>query len=287
MRFVFQVLLSRAGLAPRCRYSGLNLLKDRVIRDHAMQKFLKYSKLALLVWGAISLGFVLFVMGVIAFEQISKSAPLQQQRDEVREPMLQKRFGDLELTIMVDQQGTFLLSLFRAGQAVVTDYELPIGDYRLDEIYLHDASVVPLAGGAYRVMLHSYGPGESNEGHLWLLKFDGKMRLVKMIPISEPHQLDEKKTRMFGNVSIVLPVIDESDGYKTIAVPTRVSIGEDIRIAPLLNAQDIETLSTYYGEMIAARMAKLNAPENAEKLAQYKQAAIEFKENLTSRSIPY
>lgn len=246
-----------------------------------MRKFLKYSKLALLIWGAVSLGFVLFVAGMIAFQQISKSTSVQQQRDEVREPTLQKRFGDLQLRIMADKQGALLLSLFRAEHAVVTDYKLPAGDYRL-----YDAEVVPLADSAYRVMLYS-NDAESTDGHIWLLKFDGKMRLVKTIPLSDPHQLDEKKTQMFGNTSIVLPGISDSDDYETMAVPTRISIGDEIRIVPLLNAQDLGALNAYFEKRIAARMAKLDAPKNAEMLALYKRAVIEFKENLTSRSIPY
>ena len=255
-----------------------------------MQKFWKYFKVSVLIWGFISLAFVVFVAGWILVENNFRTAAQQPQEAGQIEPVLDKTFGELQLKITQTsgKMNAFRLSLVKAGKPLLTDYQLPLGDYGQDWVSFSDAKVIPLSGGAYRIMLYSsYGESEDSEGQIWLLKFDGQMRMVKLIQLADQHPLDDKETQLFGNVSIVLPAIGETDYYETIAVPTQISIGDEIRTTPMLDPQGLAMLRAYYEKKIAARMAKLTGPEHAELLAQYKKAAAELKTSLVPQVIQY
>lgn len=255
-----------------------------------MQKFWKYLKVAVLIWGFASLAFVVFVTGWILVENHFRTTASASQEEVQSEQVLDKTFGELQLKVTQTSGKTnaFQLSLVKAGRPLLTDYPLPLGDYGLEWISISDAKVIPLAGGAYRIMLHSsYGESENPDAQIWLFKFDGQMRLLKLIQLADQHPLDEKETQLFGNVNVVLPAIGDTDYYETIAVPTQVSIGEEIRITPMLDPQGRQMLRDYYEKMIATRMAKLSGPDQAELLAQYKKAAAEFKASLLPQAIPY
>lgn len=255
-----------------------------------MQKFWKYFKVSVLIWGFISLAFVVFVAGWILVENNFRTAAQQPQEAGQIEPVLDKTFGELQLKITQTSGKTnaFRLSLVKAGKPLLTDYQLPLGDDGQDWVSISDAKVIPLAGGAYRIMLYSnYGESEDSEGQIWLLKFDGQMRMVKLIQLADQHQLDDQETQLFGNVNIVLPAIGETDYYETIAVPTQISIGDEIRTTPMLDPQGLAMLRATYEKKIAARMAKLTGPDHAELLAQYKKAAAEFKTSLVPLVVQY
>lgn len=256
----------------------------------AMQKFWKYFKVAVLIWGFLSLAFVVFVAGWIVVEHNFRTVAQAPQEAGQVEPVLDKTFGELQLKITQTsgKLNTFQLSLVQAGKSLLTEYPLPLGDYGLDWISISDAKVVPLAAGAYRIMLYSsYGESEGSEGQIWLLKFDGQMRMVKLIQLADRHQLDDKETQLFGNVNIVLPAIGDADYYETMAVPTQISIGDEIRTTPMLDPQGRAMLRAHYEKRIAARMAKLTGPAHAELLAQYKKAAAELQSSLVPQVIPY
>lgn len=256
-----------------------------------MLKFWKYFKTAVLVWGFINLALVLFLLGWAAVDSYSRHTA-RATASEPAEPDLDlaKEFGDLKLDVVRTHgaKQSVLLSLFRAGRPVVTDYPLPLAEYGLDWLEVYDARVIRLTGNAYRIVL--FGHSSENDvgvGPVWFLKYDGQMQVVKVLVLTNPRIADEDRLRLFGDVSVALPGLDGSDPHVLASVPTQVSVGDDIRIAPMLSAQGAELVRGYYGRMISARMAKLTGGDDAEMLVSYKKVSAELQKSLVPQVIPY
>lgn len=253
-----------------------------------MKKIWTYFKNTVLVWGFVSLGFLAYAATSIWIQNSSSNrAAGEAQAQETSEPVLDQAFGDLQLKVTrkSDTTGGLLVSVSKANEPLVTDYNLPTAENGLDWVGITNAKVIPVAGHGYRIVLYS-GDGDESGGQIWLLKWDGQMRLVKLIQLASRQQLDDKGLLLFGNATIVLP---QSSGfpYESIAMPLQVSIGEVVRIAPMLNQQGLDTFRAYFDQKIAERTAKLTEPADAALLAQYKKAKLEFSELVSAQVLPY
>lgn len=251
-----------------------------------MSRLLKHLKAALLAWGAISLGAVIALIGWLALEYSFRTVPPPRQSTVDVAPMLDKRYGDVQLTIREDEGPAPRLTLVKAGRSLVTAYQLPTSHEGAD--WFSDARIYPAGGDAYRIALFgTYGDGHTPGGRILLLKFDGQMHLVQHLPIGDVQDVNSTGTKLFGTVHVFFPGIDGSDPFLTADVPTLLSIGEEVRVTPMLDAEAIKLFRTHYGKMVEKRLARLSGSERAEIVERLKKAQTDLQDALLPKRFPY
>jgi hypothetical protein len=251
-----------------------------------MKKFWTYFKKIVLVWGFISLAFVLFAAISLTISGLVQHKAAKQEQNEGFE----KTFNDIKLKVTrkYDKTSSFFVSVSRANKPLIVNYLLPTKQYDLDWIEITDANVIPVKDNVYRIILYSavYDCDQESGHFVWLLKFDNQMKFIKMISFSDIHKIAGNEPFLFGNKIINLPASADFK-YEQIVVPIEVRISDEIRTLPMLNQQSIEMMKRHYNKEIDERMAKLSKSSDAAMLKQYKKAAGEFKEVLSDKIIPY
>lgn len=251
-----------------------------------MEKFWTYSKKALFLWGIISLAFALFVIISLARLWWVSHKVVEQEQDDKYE----KTVNDIRLSVIRkhDQTNNFLVSVTKAGKPLISDYSLPIKQYDLNGLTIRDASLIPVNGNEYRIILYSavYDCDQESAHYIWLLKLDKQMHLVQMIQMSDMHRIEGSEILIFGNKIIGLPCFADFK-YEQVLVPVEIKISDTIKTAPMLNQRSMGMMKNYFEKEMQKRKNKLAGSSDTATLKLCKKASREFDDAISERVIPY
>jgi hypothetical protein len=204
----------------------------------------------------------------------------------------EKSFGDLRLTVQDrsdKNQNAHLISISKSGKTLVSNYRLPIEKYDLRyPLQIKNSKLIPLKENGYRVILFSTFDEccEESTDYVWFFKLNDKLNLVHVVDLSELTKNEADKLSFFGYKYAKLPYFKDA-AYKYFIIPIEVTVGESIKISPLLNKSGIDLIKMSYEIEAEKRMATLNKTQNVDMLKKYKTELAKFKDTITEKNIPY
>lgn|GEM_PF-4413407 len=214
-------------------------------------------KTILLIWGIISLCAVIIIGAYIAKMLLEQKKSSSTYKPEYTE----KTFCEYILKTTINDTANpdiIHISLLQQGNALLTNYCLPIEKYGLAYGVRIDSAVAVDAGKGVKgiVLISNYSECacENNDQYLWFLtRTDTAVSITGVISISDLRTAKQENT-FWGNRHLYL---DEAPNTH-FSVPTEVSVGNNIKIRPLLDKKGIEYLSTAY-EAESKRMFEMLA----------------------------
>lgn len=259
-----------------------------------MRQFWKYFKIVVLAWGFACLGLTLYLGGWLLLKEIARAHAPPERVAFVPKPVLDQRHDDLRITVTVSDnpEDSLHVGLYRQGQPLVRDFLLHNSEPDSDSFSIRDARVIPVGDGSYRILLFSHLVEHElgDQQIIWFLKYDGKLRQVHQLEFFGMTALDEAQTQFLGNTRVSLPAMDEDkdQASQVVVVPTRLSIGNTIRLTPLLSVSGRAALRTHYGQLIETRLQQANAVDTSPELMdRYMNARRVLDERLADRAMPY
>ncbi len=253
-----------------------------------MGKIKSILKTAIIIWGILSLALVLFVTISLIVQSLKNRQILEKYQNEAYE----KRFDQLLLTVQErseKDQYSQLISISRSGKTLVSNYRLPIEKYGLESpIEIKDSKFIPVKENEYRIILYStYNEcTEVSTDYVWFFKLNNKLNLVHVVDLSDLTKNEANELSFFGYKYAKLPYFKDA-AYKYFIIPIEITVGETIKISPLLNKSGMDLLKMAYETEAKKRIATLNKTQNDKILKEYKAELIKFKDAITEKNIPY
>jgi hypothetical protein len=251
-----------------------------------MGKFTNILKKILVVWGAISLSFILILIIWAFITSRTGNRAVEKEKDIVYE----KKSEGIKLTVtrkMGKQAGEVLVSLTKGERALVSNYQLPVKKYSTEWLQIRDSKIIPVSENEYRVILYSTAESDDEStDYLWFLKYNNQMNVVQVIDMEGMHKIDDQDTIFLGNKHIYLPYAKGFD-HGHFVIPIEVRVGDTIRISPLLSQNGIELLKKVFDKEAQKRMEKFRKEEKNEMLKINEKSLKKFSEAIVEKSIPY
>lgn len=253
-----------------------------------MGKIQSTLKKAIFIWGIVSFVLVLFLAIFLMILLSSNRQTVEKYQKEA----YAKHFGQLLLTVQDwsdENQNAHLISISKSGKTIVNNYRLPIEKYGLEfPIRIKDSKLISVKENEYRIILYSSYDEccEVSTDYVWFFKLNDKLNLVYVVDLSELTKNETNELSFFGYKYAKLPYF-ENAAYKYFIIPIEVTVGETIKISPLLNKSGMDLYKVAYEAEAEKRMATLNKIQNDEMLKKYETALIEFKDAITEKNIPY
>jgi hypothetical protein len=244
-----------------------------------MEKFWKYFKLVILVWGFICLGIVLFIVVILMLQSFTNRQEAKQEAQI--DTSFKKTIGDISLIAREGKEDSsrLYLTITKRGKPLVTDYELPTEQLKESWSNVGDARIYSTGNGGYSIILFLESESDHDYSHKYILQFslNEKMEFDRLVDLAIPHKIPGDESLLFGNRVINLPSF-ENEGFETIDIPVLVKIGTTIKVCPMLNQRNLELQKRHYGKVIQHRIDLLSKSKDAELQKQYLMIEKEFDE---------
>lgn len=251
-----------------------------------MAKLWMYFKKAMLVWGFIWLAIVLVAAAWI-FVEARPEHETQGQAEPQKDEGFKKRVGDIELKAVHDEANPerVIISLTRKDTPLVTGYELPTKEFDLPWVEINEADIIPAGDGRYRIVLQggAYECDQESAHYIWVLDYDRKMSLAKMLTVFGMHEVAGTADRLFANEIVELPAFAD-EASEQVVIPIELELGKTVAVGSMLSQQNSELMRQHFGKIIDARMSKLGKSGNTALLAKYQAASLALNETLGKRT---
>ncbi len=256
-----------------------------------MAKFWKVVKVAIFIWGALTLALIAYGLIATLVPPLFKSSKHQKPNAPSEEVVFEKKEGGYKLLVKskeTEGPSEYFITLSRDGKTVVQNYRLPTQKYHLEYLNIYDASFVSLRGNEQGIVLYSaYADDEgASDSHIWFLKAAGTMSVREVILLSDVHRAENDGLTILGNKRIGLSY-QEGFRSESYIVPVVVRVSDIIAISPLLNWEGADVLFSMLKQEIKGREDKMPKENNNELAEGYRKAGKEMGEALVERSMAY
>jgi hypothetical protein len=249
-----------------------------------MEKFWKYFKLIVLVWGFVCLGIVLLIVATILLQNVSNKH--EEKQAEQVDTSFKKTVGEVKLKVATapDDPGRSFVTISKNEKTLVASYELPAKQFDLGWFEVNDARVYPMGGGSYRIILSS---DESESDHdyshkyIWQFTLGKEMNFDRMIDLSNAQMIPGDESLLIGHRAITLPSFGD-EAYRELDAPVVVKVGNPLCMSTMLSQRNVGLMKKYYDAMIRQRIDMLTKNEDAELKKTYQRRLKEFEEATSS-----
>lgn len=249
-----------------------------------MEKFWKYFKLIVLVWGFVCLGIVLFIVATILLQNVSKKH--EEPQAEHVDTSFRKTVGDVKLKVTTapgDPSRSFV-TVSKNEKTLVANYELPAKQFDLGWLEVNDARVYPMGGGGYRIILlseESESDHDYSHKYIWQFTLGEEMNFNRMIDLSNAQTIPGDEDLLIGHRAITLPSFGD-EAYREIDTPVVVKVGNPLCMSTMLSQRNVGLMRKYYDALIQHRIEMLSKNEDAELRKTYQRLPKEFEEATSS-----
>ncbi len=247
-----------------------------------MSKLWSYFKKIMIVWGIIQIIFILLIVVTLTAQSLFSTSDLDNIKEDPDE-VYKGKLVDLELNIRRSEKesGPLLLNLSRGNIALVKEYPLPSEGHEITYTSIKNATGVQIAKGKYRFILQggSYDCDQESYRYIWVLNYDGSMKLDRFMALTDTRKIADSKDRLFANKVINLPKV-ENQRHDQALIPVEINMSDNVAVKTMLGQKNRQLMLAHYSKIINENIDKLSPSEDSELIGQYKSAMQQLKADL-------
>jgi hypothetical protein len=255
-----------------------------------MKKLVNILKKLIVIWGLFSLAIFIIIAAYLTYFFI---------HSDIEQKKLNRPFDKIIYNTNIDDKEIFIRHTFASGNhnytinirqsnKLLDTYQLPFKEFGL--YALQDFNLEHKKGKRNNYVLVLFSKNSDCEPAytdiIWLLEYDGKIKLLDVFCISEMNKIKAETTLVWGNKRITL---DYYDGYpyKSFIIPILIEIGEKIQVSPMLNEHSKSLMLSAFDNEFERRMEVVVKTNNFDKQKSYEKAKKEFYELINVKEIHF
>ena len=255
-----------------------------------MKKIIKILKKFIVILGLVSLAIFIIIAAYLTYLFIHSGIEQKKLNRPIDEIVFNTNLDDKEIFIRNKFDGSnhnFFINIKKSNK-LLDSYQLPLKEFGFYSIQNFALEHKKMNGNNYVFVL--YAENSDCEPFytdiIWLLGYDGKIKLLDVVCISEMNKIQAATTLIWGNKRISLDYYDRYP-YKSFIMPILIEVSDKIKISSMLNEHSKSLMLEAFNKEFKMRMDVAVKNKNLDKQKSYEKSKKEFYEVMNVKEIHF